>query len=345
MNVPLPIEIQSARFRHERSRKVVLLASFLAVLLLCAAFWRLAWGEMEISISDVFRLLFGDAGGNSDTPEHLAIIVRSVRLPRLIAAMAAGASLAVSGVVLQGVLRNPLAEPYTLGIASGAAFGGAFVFSMNVFAVVPAAFAGALTALGMVCLLAKYAGGGRVHIVLAGIIVSAFLSAGVTFLKAVADERLSAIVMWLMGGFSGAAPAAANAVLLSALIVFMVSWIFGRRLDALSLGEDAGNMLGVNERQLRIILLCATSLASAASVSFFGIIGFVGLVVPHLLRMLIGPLHRPLLFCSFLAGAFLTAVADGIAQRCHELPVGVITALLGVPFFCWIMVRRKMMSQ
>ncbi len=328
-------------FVRERSKKIAVLASVLLALLLLVAFWRLVRGDVKTSVSEVFRLLFGDASG---VPEYRAIVVRSVRLPRLLSALGAGASLAVSGVVLQGVLRNPLAEPYTLGIASGAAFGGALVFSMNALAVVPMAFAGALLALGMVSLLAKHAGGGRVHIVLAGIVVSAFLSAGVTFLKAMADERLGAIVMWLMGGFSGATPIASVTVLLFAIVAFAVSWLFGRQLDALALGEDAGNMLGVDERRLQIVLLCVVSLASAASVSFFGIIGFVGLVVPHLLRMLIGPLHRPLLLCSFLAGALLMAFADGFAQICNELPVGVITALLGVPFFCWIMIRRKMMG-
>lgn len=275
--------------------------------------------------------------------------MRSVRLPRLLAALGVGAALAVSGIVLQGVLQNPLAEPYTLGIASGAGFGGALVLSApfahaaGALAVMPAAFAGALGALGAVWLLAKNAGGGRVHIVLAGIIVSSFLSAGVTFLKAVAGDRLSAIVMWLMGGFSGATMTAAAAVWLFALLSLFIAWLYGRQLDAIALGEDVGSMLGVDERRLRAVLLCAVSLAAAASVSHFGIIGFVGLVVPHLLRMLIGSLHRPLLCCSFLAGALLMAVADGLAQACYELPVGVITALLGAPCFCWIMVRRRMM--
>jgi iron complex transport system permease protein len=301
------------------------------------ALWRLTHGEMRIPASEVFRLLL--SGSEEISPQ--SIVVRSVRLPRLLSALGTGASLAVSGVVLQGVLQNPLAEPYTLGIASGAAFGGALVFSLSVFAVVAAAFAGALFSLCAVYILAKHAGGGRLQIVLSGGIVSAFLSAGVTLLKAISGERLNAIVLWLMGGFSGATPHTAALVWFFAVVSLAISWAYGRQIDAMSLGEDAGSLLGVDEKKLRNALLCVVSLASAASVSFFGIIGFVGLVVPHLLRLAIGAPHRPLLFCSFLSGAVLMASADGAAQMCSELPVSVVTAIIGVPCFCWIMIRRR----
>ena len=119
------------------------------------------------------------------------------------------------------------------------------------------------------------------------------------------------------------------------------AWLCGRQLDAVSLGEGQGEMLGIDERKLRRRLLCASSLGTAMTVSSFGIIGFVGLVAPHILRVLIGPSHRPLLFFSFLTGGLMTALADGAAQRLGELPVGVITALIGGPFFCWILVKRK----
>lgn len=310
------------------------------VALVFVVLWRLTYGEMNIPAREVFALLLAGEGGGDLSR---LIVVRDVRLPRLLSSLGVGASLAVSGVVLQGILQNPLAEPYTLGIASGAAFGAALVFSFGAFAVVPAAFLGAVLSLAAVHLLARYAGGGRVQIVLAGVIVSSFLSACVTFLKAISGERLNAIVLWLMGGFAGAPPAAPLVVWAFAAAAFALSWLYGRQLDAISLGGNAGSLLGVDERRLGGVLLCAVSLSAAASVSYFGIIGFVGLVVPHLLRMLIGSLHRPLLFCSFLGGAVLMAAADGAAQMCGELPVGVITALLGAPCFCWIMVRQRMM--
>ena len=269
-----------------------------------------------------------------------ALIVRTVRLPRLLAAVGTGGLLAVSGAVLQGLLSNPLAEPYTLGIAAGAAFGGACGMMLNATWVTPLAFAGAVAALWIVALIAWRSGGGGAHLVLAGVIANAVLSAGVTFLKAIADDRLGAIVLWLMGSFSGAGPEGAAVVWAAAALVLIPAWALGPLLDAVSLGEGRGALLGVDEAKLRRLLLCAASLGTAAAVSRFGIVGFVGLVVPHLVRLTVGPAHRPLSLLSFLAGGTLLAAADGFAQRMGELPVGVLTALIGGPFFCWLLVRR-----
>jgi iron complex transport system permease protein len=303
------------------------------------AFWRLTQGEWSIPPSKVLALLSPFSGeAELSTPE--AVVVRSVRLPRLLSALGAGGLLSVAGVVLQGLLFNPLAEPYTLGIAAGAAFGGALGFAAHVSWVTPWAFAGALVALWAVQVIAWRSGGGRAYLVLAGIVVNAFLSAGVTFLKAIADDRLGAIVLWLMGSFSGASPGASLGVWAAVLLSVPPAWFWGRQLDAVSLGEDRGSMLGVDERRLRVILLCLVSLGTAVTVGSFGIIGFVGLVVPHLLRPFIGPLHRPLLLFAFGTGGCLTALADGAAQNLGELPVGVVTALVGGPFFCRLLLRR-----
>ena len=174
------------------------LAALLSLLLLIAALWRLGAGEWDIPAARVAALLnpFLDEASRA-SPE--ALVVRSVRLPRFLAAVGTGGLLAVAGAVLQGLLTNPLAEPYTLGIAAGAAFGGALGFFFGSFAVTPLAFAGALASLWLVSAIAARSGGGAAYIVLAGIITNAILSAGVTFLKAIADDRLSAIVLWLMG--------------------------------------------------------------------------------------------------------------------------------------------------
>ena len=333
-------ERELSQYRARLRRKRLRLAALLLVLLAAAALWRLGAGEWKIPPSRVAALLspFLDQA-QAATPE--ALVVRAVRLPRFLAAAATGGLLAVSGAVLQGLLANPLAEPYTLGIAAGAAFGGALGFFIGGAAVAPMAFAGALAALWMVSLIAARSGGGAAYIVLAGVITNAVLSAGVTFLKAVADDRLAAIVLWLMGSMSGASPAAAWSVWGAAALLFVPSFIYARQIDAVSLGEGHGALLGINERRLRALLLGASSLATAVAVSFFGIIGFVGLVVPHLIRALVGPAARPLLVFSFLGGALLMTLADGAAQGLGELPVGVITALIGGPFFCWILVSRK----
>lgn len=320
--------------RHTRRLAVVLTCLLGAVIL-----WRLTQGDWAVPASRVFELLSPFLSeAERLTPE--AVVVRTVRLPRLLAALGTGGLLSVAGVVLQGLLLNPLAEPYTLGIAAGAAFGAALGFTTGSLPVVPAAFAGALVTLWVVQAIAWRAGGGRSHMVLAGIVVNAFLSAGVTFLKAVADDRLGAIVLWLMGSFSGASPGGALAVWGASVCTVLPAWIYGRHLDAVSLGEERGSLLGVDERRLRLWFLGLVSLGTATAVASFGIIGFVGLAVPHLLRMVIGPSHRPLLFFAFLGGACLTALADGLAQNLGELPVGVLTAMIGGPFFCWLLLRN-----
>lgn len=321
-------------------KRFALLSSVLIALWLAVALWRITQGEWSIPLSRVFELL------SPLLPESLAkspeaLVVRSVRLPRFFAAAGSGGLLAASGVVLQGLLANPLAEPYTLGIASGAAFGGALGFFLGTAAVTPLAFAGALGALALAASIARRSGGGSAYLVLAGIITNAVLSAGVTFLKSIADDRLGAIVLWLMGSFSGASPRAAVLVWIGAAFAVIPAWLWGRRLDAVSLGEGQGELLGIDVRRLRIVLLCASSLGVALTVSHFGIIGFVGLVAPHMMRSMIGPAHRPLLIFSFLTGGLLLALADGAAQWMGELPVGAVTALLGGPFFCHILVRRR----
>lgn len=329
------------KYRRQLRSKRIALGVCLCVLLAVTSVWRIAQGEWKIPPARVAQLLSPSlAAAERATPE--AIVVRSVRLPRFLAAVGTGGLLAVSGAVLQGVLTNPLAEPYTLGIAAGAAFGGALGFFFGSLAVMPMAFAGALAALWLVNTIAWRGGGGSsAYIVLAGIVTNAVLSAGVTFLKAIADDKLGAIVLWLMGSLSGAAPLSAAMVWLGAAVALLPAFIYGRQLDAVSLGDGRGEALGIDEKKLRLLLLCCSSVATALAVSYFGIIGFVGLVTPHILRLLIGPSHRQLLFFSFLAGGTLLAIADGAAQMLGELPVGVVTALVGGPFFCWILVSGR----
>lgn len=328
-----------AACRRAQSRRAWAVGGALLLALACTVVWRVTLGEWDIPLPRVLYLLSPRLPeAEASLPE--ALVIRSVRLPRLFAAVGTGGLLSVSGALLQGILANPLAEPYTLGIAAGAAFGGACGLILNSALVTPMAFAGAVAALWLVGLIAWRSGGGGAHLVLAGVIANAVLSAGVTFLKAVADDRLGAIVLWLMGSFSGAGPEGAAAVWAAAVLVLLPAWACGPMLDAVSLGEGRGAMLGVDEAKLRRLLLCAASLGTAAAVSRFGIVGFVGLVVPHLVRLTVGPAHRPLSLLCFLAGGTLLAAADGFAQRMGELPVGVLTALIGGPFFCWLLMRR-----
>ena len=304
-----------------------------AIILILIALWRITSGEWDISFADVIRFLLTD----SNSAE--AIVIRSVRLPRLLCSMGTGGILSISGVILQGLLANPLAEPYTLGIASGAAFGAAVGILGGTFMVMPCAFVGALVSLLLTGSIAHQ--GGRDRIILAGVISNAVLSAGVTLLKATAGDKLGAVVLWLMGSFSGAGWNDVWGVTFGATAVIFPAYIFGNALDAMSLGEDRGAVFGVNENFVRCVLLVCASTGTALCVSSFGVIGFVGLLVPHISRGLVGASHRRVIVNAFVVGGGLMCLADGLAQKLGEIPVGVITALTGGPFFCRVLTEKR----
>lgn len=304
---------------------------FLSLILFFISIFKITFGEWDIPLSEVIYFLFHEG----TSPE--AIVIRSVRLPRLLCCAGTGGLLSVAGAVLQGLLANPLAEPYTLGIASGAAFGAALGIMAGAFMIMPMAFAGALSALFLTGLIAA---GGKEKIILAGVISNSILSAGVTFIKSIAGDKLGAVVLWLMGSFSGAGVKDVYSVYAGAVLIFIPAYIFAPALDAMSLGQDRAAVLGINEKFTRIILLIFTSTGVALAVSSFGIIGFVGLAVPHISRNLIGASHRKIIFHSFLTGACILSIADCAAQLLGELPVGVLTALTGGLFFCRILSKR-----
>ena len=241
--------------------------------------------------------------------------------------------MSTAGVVLQALLINPLAEPYTLGIASGAAFGASIAIMLNFFPA-PLSFLGALLALLLTGIISR---GGNEKLILAGVISNSILSAGVTFIKSIAGDKIGAVVLWLMGSLSGAGMRDVYAVVTGSVLILIPAYIFAPALDAMSLGRDRASLLGINENFTRIILLISTSTGVALAVSSFGIIGFVGLAVPHISRALTGASHRKLIFHAFLTGACVLSTADAAAQYLGELPVGVLTALTGGSFFCWIL--------
>ena len=267
-----------------------------------------------------------------------AIIIRKIRLPRILSAILTGGILSVAGVVLQSILANPMAEPYTLGIASGAAFGASLgILGGNIY-ILPSALFGAFGALILVKIIAL--NGGREKIILAGIITNAFLSSGVTFLKAISGEKLYAVILWLMGSFAGVNFDDVLRIFSGAVLVFIPAVVYAPYLDAMSLGDGRGLILGINENLTRNILLFSVSFGVALSVSSTGITSFVGLIVPHLLRIFIGASHRNLILNSFIFGGVLMLLSDGVAQILGEVPAGVITALFGAPFFCFLLIKK-----
>lgn len=300
--------------------------------------------------ADVIRILFtGSSSATAATGvanDPAVTVVLQLRLSRALLALLAGAGLAVSGVVFQGILRNPLADPFTLGVSGGAAFGAALAIALGLAApLYPlAALAGAGAALALVLLLATSRGAlGRETLVLAGVVVSAFLAALIALVKALDEDSVAGIVFWIMGSFQGRGwhdmP-----VLLPGLILGCVPVVLlARELDILSLGDADARHLGVNASAARLWLLLGASAMAASCVAVSGIIGFVGLVVPHLVRLVIGARHAPLLAASAFCGGVLLLWSDVAARSLLpdgvELPVGVITALLGGPFFCYLLRR------
>ena len=277
-------------------------------------------------------------------------IVWQVRLPRIIASAAVGAGLAMAGCVFQGILLNPLADPFTLGVSSGAAFGASLALMLGLgffgpYTVCVLAFTGAVATLAWVIWLGSV--NGRLSpftLILSGVIVSAILSAGISFMKYLAEEQVAVIIFWLMGSFASRSWPDVWLTLGFFAAGFLVCQYHARDLNIICLGERSATSLGVQTRRVRLTLLIAASLVTAACVSVSGIIGFVGLLIPHLMRFLVGPDHRLLLPASALAGALLLLFADTVTRALlpHEVPIGVLTAIIGGPFFCYIFRRRQM---
>ncbi|WP_155887753.1 FecCD family ABC transporter permease [Paucidesulfovibrio longus] len=304
-------------------------------------------GAYPIPTSGVLDVLFGGAG---DNPAWRTVVL-DIRLSRICLSWLVGAGLAGAGVVFQGLLRNPLADPFTLGVSSGGAFGASLAITLGLagssglFGLGALPFAALLGALGALCaVIALGRIGGKLRretLVLAGIVVSTFLSACISLFKALNEESVSAIVFWIMGSLQGRGWEHVYLMLPYFLAGFALMTMHARELDLLSLGETQARQLGVRTTRTRIALLTGAGLVTAAGVAVAGVIGFVGLVVPHMVRLALGAEHRPLLLNSALLGGLLLVWSDVAARAIlpggAELPVGVITALLGGPFFCFLL--------
>ncbi len=321
---------------------------FLLALILVAA----ASGFVDITPAQTVRIIWAKISSNStliaNMDPSLPMIILQVRLPRVLCAVAVGGGLAVSGVVFQGILHNPLADPYTLGVSSGAAFGASLALllgleSLGSFSVPLFAFAGAAVTLVVVVRLASF--GGRMRpdtMILAGVIVGAILAAGISLMKYMADERVSVLIFWLMGSLASRSWDQVIAAALAGLFGLILLIAYGRDLDIMACGDRSATALGIDASRTRRLLLIGATVVAAVCVSVSGIIGFIGLIIPHLMRSITGPGNRRLAVTSFLAGAVLLLGADTISRVLlpQEVPVGVLTALLGGPFFCYIFRRR-----
>ena len=329
-------------------RRMALALGALGLLLVVALLVGLGLGPSGLSPGRILDGLVGgeDAGAAAD-------IIWRVRLPRVWLAALVGASLSVSGVIFQALLRNPLADPFILGVSGGAALGGILVLSLGGLlglgyaAVPPGAFAGAIVATLLLYVVAGV--GGRVsatNLLLTGVVFNSFASAAIVFLASVAGLADGArIFIWLIGNLSVGRLDVSIWVAVFLAVGFGCALLLSRSLNLLALGDEAAQQLGVAVERHKKVLLLSTSLMVGAAVSVSGLIGFVGLIIPHLLRLVLGPDHRLLVPAAALGGAAFLVLCDALARTLlggRELPVGAITAIVGGPLFLVLLRRYHM---
>jgi len=314
----------------------------LGVLVMLSVVASLLVGSVKVTPQEVIAALLGQ-----DCTSTSARIVLYSRLPRVCAALLAGAALAVSGVVIQTVLNNPLASPSIIGVNSSAGFAVALVCAL-----VPTAqkytpfvaFAGALAGVLLVMALSQSTVAARITVVLAGVAISNLFSAGIDAVVTLVPDALNGVTDFRIGGFSGATMPqlvpAAGIILVSLLILLSLS----RQLDILALGRDTAQSLGLAVGHIRIVFLVLAAALAGAAVSFSGLLGFIGLIVPHIMRKLVGEESGVLLVASCLGGAFFVTVCDLAARTLFapfEIPVGIVLSFAGAPFFLWLLFKQR----
>ena len=325
-------------------RNVLLLLLALAAALIVVDFGALALGGVHLSLGEVWSGLLG-----RNSASQAAVIVREIRLPRILLAMLVGAALAVSGTGLQALLRNPLADPYVLGISSGAALGAILALWVGgrLAAASPlTAFVGAVLTMSWVYLLGRRAGRlSSYTLLLAGVVTASFLSATILFVLTLLSTRdVRGIAFWLMGDLSAVTNVQIRFLFPAIGIAILVLYGFSKDLNVLLLGEKEAAHLGVNVARVEMAVYLLASLLTGLAVSVSGAIGYLGLLVPHLGRMLVGNDHRALIPTAALGGAIMLVLSDTLARTVvapAELPVGAVTAVAGAPVFIYLLRRTS----
>lgn len=336
---------------------LVALAAGLALAVVAAS----AVGSADISFADSARILASRVPGlkafiamEEIKPTHLAILLK-IRLPRIFLSALVGAALSVAGVSYQGIFKNPMADPFVLGISSGAALGATLVIvtkvNLSLFglsSISIGAFAGALLAAYTVYNVGRI--GNRTPVVtllLAGIAINYFLSSMISLVMSLNRDQMESIVFWTMGSVSTATWLQIMVAMVPILAGAVYLLTCARDLNALAMGEESAKGIGVDTEKAKKQILVVASVVTAAAVSVSGIIGFVGLVIPHIVRIISGPDHRTLLPFSILSGAIFLVVSDTLARTLvmpAELPIGIITSIFGAPYFLYLLYRNKMRS-
>ncbi len=323
----------------------------LALMLIATAFLSLLLGRYSMSFSELLDALSSRfTASGRDAHSSAETVLFNVRLPRIIVAICVGAALAASGAAYQGIFKNPMVSPDLLGASAGASFGVALgiMLGFPMIGIQLAAFATGLVAVGITVAISARLARDQDSIlvmVLSGIVVGSIFMSFVTLIKSVADpySKLPAITFWLMGSLSGVTSADVGLLILPMIIGIVPLFLLRWRMNVLSLGDEEALALGINTSRLRLVVVASSTLMIAASVSVSGVVGWVGLVIPHFARLLVGPDYRALLPASLLIGGTYLLLVDDVARSATatEIPLGVLTSLIGAPFFVYLLARVK----
>ena len=325
---------------ERKNRRIVVIITLL-VLLIVAIYTGLSLGAVKVNLSQILQVLKGNG------EEVYETIIYNLRLPRIIIGLLVGACLAASGALLQGVMKNPLADPGIIGVSAGG--GLAAILTMVIF---PAysyllpflAFIGAFTATICIYLFAWDKGASPVKIVLAGVAMNASLGAVTNGVMVLYSDRIQSVIGWLSGGLNGRGWYHVEIIFPYAIVMLLLSFFTIKPMNILILGDESAKLLGQNVEWIRLVIILLASFLAGIAVSVAGLIGFVGLVVPHMIRLLIGEDYRYLLPYSIVGGAVLVVLADTVARTAFdpiELPVGILLAALGAPFFIILLRKRR----
>ncbi len=357
--ISTPLAVKPVAYRWLRPTRALTLAG--VGVLLVSIVLSATLGAVAIPVGTIWQMLLNQVPLVRDllgiTPHWSAAqeaVVIQIRLPRIVLAGVVGACLAMAGATYQGMFRNPLADPYLIGVASGAGLGATIALALplhpalyGVGAVQWLAFAGALGTVMVVSLLARVGNTTPLTtLLLAGVAIGSFANALTSFIMYLESDKLEAVYVWLLGGLAMGSWQQITSVLPYAAISCAVICLYAGRLNVLQLDEEQAAQLGIDVERLKVMLIGAATLATAAAVSVSGLIGFVGLIVPHAVRLVWGPNYRLLLPLSTLLGAIFLVWADTVARTVlapTEIPVGVMTALCGAPFFLYLLRQRKRM--
>lgn len=340
-------------FENKKLKNKIILSVLIFTLILMF-FMSINLGKAETNIKEVIKILYAKITAHDEILNNISstktTIIWDIRLPRILTAIIVGGGLAVSGAVLQAILMNPLADSYTIGISSGAAFGATIALYINFFIsgiklpVIVFAFIGAFFALGLAIFIThEKEHVPSVNLIIAGLVMSLFFQAAISFLKSLSGENIQEILFWLMGSLAAKSWSYLIFSFLLITVCVAVFLFYSDDINIMYLGDKEAISLGINTFRLRIILLVCVLLITAVCVSIAGIIGFIGLIIPHLLRFLIGSNNKSILPFSILLGGIFLLFADTAMRLLinNEIPIGIITTIFGGPFFIYVFIKNN----